>query len=225
MRHHRLPRACRPSPGPRWPTSQRACTRRSRSWRCCSPRGGRSEGAAAPSVELSLFDVMTDVMGYAADLHPALRRRPAAAGRRARPRWRRTARFRTRDGQTVVLGTTNDREWQRLARRDHRARRPGRRPAVRAPTPTAARTATSSTRPSDPGARSTISPTSRRRPMPRASATPGTTCPSEVVVHPQLTARDRWRTVDTPKGDIQALLPPPVIAGYRAADGRGARAG
>jgi crotonobetainyl-CoA:carnitine CoA-transferase CaiB-like acyl-CoA transferase len=38
--------------------------------------------------------------------------------------------------------------------------------------------------------------------------------PSEVVVHPQLTARDRWREVQTSAGPIQALLPPPVIAGY-----------
>ena len=38
--------------------------------------------------------------------------------------------------------------------------------------------------------------------------------PSEVVVHPQLTARDRWRTVPTSKGDIQALRPPPVIRGF-----------
>jgi crotonobetainyl-CoA:carnitine CoA-transferase CaiB-like acyl-CoA transferase len=40
--------------------------------------------------------------------------------------------------------------------------------------------------------------------------------PSEVLVHPQLTARDRWRQVETPAGPIQALLPPPVIAGYQA---------
>jgi crotonobetainyl-CoA:carnitine CoA-transferase CaiB-like acyl-CoA transferase len=38
--------------------------------------------------------------------------------------------------------------------------------------------------------------------------------PSEVVVHPQLSARDRWGTVGTPKGDIQALRPPPVISGF-----------
>jgi crotonobetainyl-CoA:carnitine CoA-transferase CaiB-like acyl-CoA transferase len=38
--------------------------------------------------------------------------------------------------------------------------------------------------------------------------------PSEVLVHPHLTARDRWRTVRTPKGDIQALRPPPVIRGF-----------
>jgi itaconate CoA-transferase len=38
--------------------------------------------------------------------------------------------------------------------------------------------------------------------------------PSEVVVHPQLSARDRWRQVDSPKGEIPALLPPPVISGF-----------
>ena len=38
--------------------------------------------------------------------------------------------------------------------------------------------------------------------------------PSEVIVHPQLTARERWREVETSKGPIQALLPPPVVAGY-----------
>jgi crotonobetainyl-CoA:carnitine CoA-transferase CaiB-like acyl-CoA transferase len=38
--------------------------------------------------------------------------------------------------------------------------------------------------------------------------------PSDVVVHPQLTARNRWRAVETSEGPIQALLPPPVIAGY-----------
>jgi crotonobetainyl-CoA:carnitine CoA-transferase CaiB-like acyl-CoA transferase len=31
-----------------------------------------------------------------------------------------------------------------------------------------------------------------------------------------LEARDRWRSVASPKGDIPALLPPPVIAGYEA---------
>ena len=35
-----------------------------------------------------------------------------------------------------------------------------------------------------------------------------------MVAHPQLTARDRWRTVRTPKGEISALRPPPVISDY-----------
>jgi len=37
--------------------------------------------------------------------------------------------------------------------------------------------------------------------------------PEEFAHHPQLAARDRWRTVDTPAGPIQALLPPVTISG------------
>jgi crotonobetainyl-CoA:carnitine CoA-transferase CaiB-like acyl-CoA transferase len=37
--------------------------------------------------------------------------------------------------------------------------------------------------------------------------------PSEVIAHPHLKARDRWRQVGTPEGQIAALLPPPVISG------------
>ena len=35
----------------------------------------------------------------------------------------------------------------------------------------------------------------------------------QVVGHPQLRARDRWRTVSTPGGEIDALLPPVEVAG------------
>jgi itaconate CoA-transferase len=37
--------------------------------------------------------------------------------------------------------------------------------------------------------------------------------PAELARHPQLRARKRWRTVGTPGGDIEALLPPVEIAG------------
>jgi crotonobetainyl-CoA:carnitine CoA-transferase CaiB-like acyl-CoA transferase len=37
--------------------------------------------------------------------------------------------------------------------------------------------------------------------------------PGELTDHPQLTARDRWRTVDTPSGPIEALLPPVTVRG------------
>jgi crotonobetainyl-CoA:carnitine CoA-transferase CaiB-like acyl-CoA transferase len=37
--------------------------------------------------------------------------------------------------------------------------------------------------------------------------------PGELTDHPQLTARKRWRTVDTPDGEIQALLPPITVKG------------
>jgi len=165
-------------------------------------RSGRPDGGPAPAVELSLFDVMTDVMGYALTYtqHSGIDQQPLGA-------------FPTRDGQTVVLGTTNDREWQRVAREI--IDRPDLADDLRFAT--------------NPGR------CAHRDVLDEAI---GSWCaqhdlayiqktaddagignsrynvPSEVVVHPQLTARDRWRTVGTSKGDIPALLPPPVIAGY-----------
>ena len=37
--------------------------------------------------------------------------------------------------------------------------------------------------------------------------------PAEFASHPQLSARNRWRPVRTPGGEIDALLPPVEVAG------------
>ena len=37
--------------------------------------------------------------------------------------------------------------------------------------------------------------------------------PADPAEHPQLVARDRWRTVGTPGGPIDALLPPVELSG------------
>ena len=39
---------------------------------------------------------------------------------------------------------------------------------------------------------------------------------TEFAEHPQLRSRDRWRTVATPGGDVQALLPPVTVHGREA---------
>lgn len=167
---------------------------------------------AAPSVALSLFDVMTDVMGYQLTYtqHSGIDQEPLGVGSPAVAPY---GAFPTRDGQTVVLGTTNDREWQRVAREIID------RPDLA----------------QDPRFASNPGRCAHREVLEEAI---GSWCaqhdlaeiqkiaddagignsrynvPSEVVVHPQLSARDRWRTVSTPKGDIQALRPPPVISGF-----------
>ncbi|MDT5337662.1 MAG: itaconate CoA-transferase [Mycobacterium sp.] len=174
-------------------------------------RGGGADGAA-PSVAVSLFDTMTDIMGYqlthaqhsGMDQPPLGMSSPAVAPYGA---------FGTRDGQTVVLGTTNDGEWQRLAsdvigRADLAA---------------------------DPRFATNAERCAGRDVLDEAI---GSWCaqhdlvdiqsvadeagignsryntPSEVVAHLHLKARERWRSVDTPKGEIAALLPPPVISGF-----------
>ncbi|CAN5578691.1 CaiB/BaiF CoA-transferase family protein [soil metagenome] len=169
-------------------------------------------GSPMPGVELSLFDVMTDVMGYALTYtqHSGIDQQPLGVGSPAVAPY---GAFPTRDGQTVVLGTTNDREWQRVARE------------IIDRTDLA----------DDPRFASNSGRCAHREILDQAI---GSWCaqhdlvdiqkvadaagignsrynlPSEVVRHPQLTARDRWRTVGTPKGDIQALRPPPVISGF-----------
>jgi itaconate CoA-transferase len=43
--------------------------------------------------------------------------------------------------------------------------------------------------------------------------------PAEFAAHPQLAARDRWREVDSPGGQVRALLPPVTVPGREAAMG------
>jgi crotonobetainyl-CoA:carnitine CoA-transferase CaiB-like acyl-CoA transferase len=43
--------------------------------------------------------------------------------------------------------------------------------------------------------------------------------PAEFAAHPQLSARDRWRDVDTPSGPVRALLPPVTVPGREPAMG------
>ena len=175
-------------------------------------RGRQPEGAATPAVAVSLFDTMTDIMGYALTYtqHSGINQQPLGMSSPAVSPY---GAYPTRDGQTVVLGTTNDREWQRLARdilgRPDLADDP--------------RFATNSDR------------CQRRDPLNEAI---GSWCaqhdlaeiqqiadeagignsrynrPSDVISHQHLKDRDRWRPVATPNGEISALLPPPLISGH-----------
>jgi crotonobetainyl-CoA:carnitine CoA-transferase CaiB-like acyl-CoA transferase len=121
--------------------------------------------------------------------------------------------FPTGDGQTVVLGTTNDREWQRVAREiidrpdladDPRFSTNSGRCAHRAILDEAIGTWC---------ARHDLAEIQRVADE-AGIGNSRYNVPSEVISHPQLTARDRWGTVGTPKGDIAALRPPPVISGF-----------
>ena len=126
--------------------------------------------------------------------------------------------YRTADGQTVVLGTTNDAEWQRLSRqileRDDLADDP--RFANNA-----GRCAHRDILDDAIGAWCAAHDLEHVQKTADAAGIGNAryNLPSEVLVHPQLTARDRWRQVDTPAGPIPALLPPPVISGYQPAMG------
>jgi itaconate CoA-transferase len=175
-------------------------------------RKARGDDSPTPAVAVSLFDTAAEVMGYqlnytrhsGVDQQPLGMSSPAVAPYGA---------YRTADDQTVVLGTTNDREWQRLARDilqrndladDERYRtnagRVGHRMALD----------------------EAIGSWCARHDLDHVQKTADAAgignarynVPSEVLEHPQLAARDRWRQIDTPAGPIPAMLPPPVITGY-----------
>jgi crotonobetainyl-CoA:carnitine CoA-transferase CaiB-like acyl-CoA transferase len=164
------------------------------------------------SVSVSLLDTMTELMGYSLTYtkHTGIDQQPVGMGSPAVAPY---GAFRTRDGQTVVLGTTNDREWQRLARAvldrddladDERFRT------------NAGRIAHRDLLDAEIGAwcaRHDLVHVQRSADG-AGIGNARYNVPSEVVAHPHLAARDRWRPVDTPAGPIRALLPPPTIAGY-----------
>jgi itaconate CoA-transferase len=164
------------------------------------------------AVAVSLFDTMTELMGYPLTytLHSGVDQQPLGMSSPAVAPY---GAYATADEQTVVLGTTNDREWQRLARDilqredlagDQRFRTNAGRVAHRGVLDEAI------------GAwcaqhdLAHIQKTADEAGIGNARYN----LPSEVLVHPQLSDRDRWRQVDTPTGPIRALLPPPIISGY-----------
>lgn len=173
---------------------------------------GERRGGCGGTVAVSLFDTMTELMGYPLThtRHSGVEQQPRGMGSPAVAPY---GAHRTADGQTVVLGTTNDREWQRFAR-DLLGR------------PDLADDARLRTNPGRVEHRDLL------------DAEVGAWCarhdlayiqrcadeagignaryntPRDVLAHPHLAARDRWRRIDTPAGPVPALLPPPVIAGF-----------
>ncbi|MGW1782444.1 CaiB/BaiF CoA transferase family protein [Streptomyces sp. NPDC002143] len=174
---------------------------------------GRGRGQDVPtSVAVSLFDTMTELMGYPLTYtrHSGVEQQPLGMSSPAVSPY---GAYATADGQTVVLGTTNDREWDRLARDllgrpdladDERFRS------------NAGRVEHREVLDAEIGAwcaRHGLAEVQDRADMAGIGNARYNT-PREVLVHPQLAARDRWREIDTPSGPVPALLPPPVIDGY-----------
>ncbi len=171
-----------------------------------------SGAAHGNTISVSLFDTMAEMMGYhltyarhtGIDQQPLGMSSPAVAPYGAYP---------TADGRTVVLGTTNDREWRRLATdilersdlaADERFRTNPGRVRHRGEIDDA------------------IAAWCLRHDLARIQkiaddAGIGNSCyhrPTEVLDHPQLTERDRWRSIETPAGPIPSLLPPAILAGF-----------
>ncbi|TDV49846.1 CaiB/BaiF CoA transferase family protein [Actinophytocola oryzae] len=163
-------------------------------------------------VAVSLFDTMTELMGYPLTFtrHTGVDQEPAGMGSPAVAPY---GAYRTADGATVVLGTTNDREWQRLARDLLDRRDLAEDPRFRTNAGRVGHRAVLDAVLGEWCARHDLGAVQEKADA-AGIGNSRLNGPGEVVAHPHLAARDRWRTVDTPGGPVQALLPPPVIAGY-----------
>jgi itaconate CoA-transferase len=159
-------------------------------------------------ISVSMFDTMVEFMGYPLTFtrHTGVDQEPVGLGSPAVVPY---GSYRTADGQTAVLGTTNDAEWQRLCamidRPDlaatHQYARNADRVVHRAELDAALGSWCAAHTLADVQDAADAAGIGNAR----------YNLPSDVLAHPHLTARERWRDVDTPGGPIVAALPPPVF--------------
>ncbi|MGQ0479820.1 MAG: CaiB/BaiF CoA transferase family protein [Pseudonocardia sp.] len=177
----------------------------------------RERTGRGAAISVSLFDTVVEFMGYALNhsLHSGHDQPPNGLSSPAVSPY---GAYPTADGQTVVLGTTNDGEWHRmavemlgdpdLAANSRYARNTGR---------IAHRLELDKI----------IGEWCLQRNLAdiqRSADAAGIgnaryNTPTDVLNHPHLADRGRWRDVDSPAGPIPALLPPPVVDGWELAMG------
>jgi len=166
---------------------------------------GRGQSGNGAVIRVSMFDTVIDFLGFAL-LYTRYTGEVRPPNGMSSPVVSPYGAYPTKDGRTVVIGTTNDREWQRLASNLlHR-------PDLAA----------------DPSLATNVQRLGQRDRLDAAIADWTRTLDladicsladaagigsaafnnlDEVVDHPQLTARDRWRQVDSPAGPVASLLP------------------
>ncbi len=172
-------------------------------------RGRTGRGAA---VEVSMFDAVADLLGFALNYtrYTGSERPPNGM---SSPMVSPYGAYPTRDGATVVLGTTNDAEWQRLARQLLGRADLADEPAL----------ATNEQRvEARPRIDAVIAGWTVELELAdilaRADAAKigcaTLNSITEVLAHPQLAARGRWVDVDSPVGALSTLLPVPTSAAW-----------
>lgn len=164
------------------------------------------------AIAVSLLDSIAELMGYSLYFTQFSGRGHVPNGI-SHPTLSPYESFGSADGRLIVLAVQNDREWARLAAS-----------VLQRPDLVA-----------DPRFATGPARTERRSEVARICAevigrldaeaalalldAAGIACgrvnqPEEVLEHPQLDGRDRWREVDSPVGPLRSLLPPPVSPGW-----------
>ena len=165
----------------------------------------RSTSGRGTALSVGMFDVMTDWMGWALNQSRYTGVDPPRAGLSS-PMVSPYGGYRTADGQVIVLGTTNDGEWQRLAAQVMQ------RPDLAAD-PVYATNADRVRRRAELD--EAIGAWAAGQLFADASAAAEAAgigwarynTPTEVLAHPQLVDRDRWVPTPTENGSFLSLRP------------------
>ncbi|WP_101836463.1 CaiB/BaiF CoA transferase family protein [Frankia canadensis] len=183
----------------------------------------RTTTGRGAAIGVSLFDTVVEWMSYAMNITMGTGETPDPNGVSS-PAVSPYGAYPTADGYTVVLGTTNDGEWQRLARtvlgRDDLADDPAYahnddRVRLRPALDEAIRDWTT-----------TVSIDKAQEVLDAAGlGNSRLNDVQDVIDHEHLTARDRWREVATPAGPWRAPLPPPITPNWTSPMGAVPRLG
>ncbi|KXF52824.1 CoA-transferase [Rhodococcus sp. SC4] len=174
-------------------------------------RTGR--GAVIP---IAMLDTVAEMMGFALNqvIHAGTEPVPVGMGS---PMIAPYGAYPTSDGQTAVLGTTNDREWRRLAEMIGRPELVDEPPYAHNDNRVEARDELDAV----VGAWCAEHTLAEIQKTADAAGIGNARLNSvrDLAEHPQLVERGRWREVGTPSGPVPALLPPAVADGWPVRSG------
>ncbi|HEV2783288.1 MAG TPA: CaiB/BaiF CoA-transferase family protein [Actinophytocola sp.] len=170
----------------------------------------RERGGGGAALPVTMFDSVVEWMGHQVQhaLHTGEQLPRMGLSHAAIAPY---DRYPTADGAQVLLGIQNDREWRRLAADLLGRPELGTDPAYATNVARTANRAAVDALVAEATARLSADELIKRLDAARIASARLNEVP-EVVAHPQLAARDRWRDVDSPVGPLRTLLPPVVFA-------------
>lgn len=164
------------------------------------------------AIAVSLMDSIAELMGYSLYFTQFSGHRHVPNGI-SHPTLSPYESFDTADGRKIVVAVQNDREWARLAIQV--LHRPELVEDPRFSTGTARTQHREDVRSICAEVLGALEADAGLELLDGAGIACGrVNYPEEVLAHPQLAARERWRDVDSPVGPLRSLLPPPVSAGW-----------
>ncbi|WAL65865.1 CaiB/BaiF CoA-transferase family protein [Amycolatopsis cynarae] len=174
----------------------------------------RERTGAGAHLEVSMFDALTEWMGHPLYLTAHTGRNPPRAGL-SHPVIAPYDAYPTADGPDVLIGIQNDRGWVRLVTEVLD------RPELAADPDFATNAARVRNRERvdelvAEGTRKLPGDELVRRLDAAGIASARLNSVRDLLAHPQLTERDRWREVSTPVGPVPALLPPVLFSDVEA---------